>query len=460
MSNSQISALVLSGATTAEQVVAASLRAVEDLDDELNAFTAVLSEQALSDARRIDQNIADGGNPGPLAGVPFAVKNLFDVAGVPTLAGSKIRAHGPAPSKDAAAVANLRRAGAILVGCTNMDEFAHGFTTENTHYGTTRNPHDLTRIAGGSSGGSAAAVAAGIVPLALGSDTNGSIRVPASLCGVLGLKPTFGRISRAGTVLFVTSLDHVGPLARDTSELAAAYDVLQGYDSHDPVSVDAPVHACAPVLDRGIDGVRFAVASAHFARVADEDATAAVAVVAQALGIDREVAVEQTSRACAAASLITSAEGGQRHASALRMQAADYDPHVRPGLLSGLLIPASVYLASQRFRSWYREEVRRAFANVDVLVMAATPCTAPAIGQRTMLVDGEELLVGMSLGLLAQPWAFVGCPALTVPLPSRTGLPVGVQLVAAPFNEAALFRTAAFLEAAGLLVQQPEGLTL
>ena len=184
----------------------------------------MLSESALSEAERIDRSIACGRDPGPLAGVPFAVKNLFDVAGVTTLAGSRINRERPPAERDAAAVAALRRAGAVLVGCLNMDEYAFGFTTENAHYGPTHNPHDPTRIAGGSSGGSAAAVAAGLVPLSLGSDTNGSIRVPASLCGVFGLQPTYGRVSRAGVVLFAGSLARAtgssAPSARGPSDRA------------------------------------------------------------------------------------------------------------------------------------------------------------------------------------------------------------------------------------------------
>ncbi|MCX7595872.1 MAG: amidase family protein, partial [Fischerella sp.] len=209
-----IATAVCQAKISAVEVTQAALQRIAARDRELNCFTTVTAETALADAKRIDKEIAEGKNSGLLAGVPFAVKNLFDIAGITTLAGAKINAENPPARRDATAVARLKQAGGILVGALNMDEYAYGFVTENFHYGVTRNPHDFKRVAGGSSGGSAAAVAAGLVPLTLGSDTNGSIRVPAALCGVLGFKPTYGRLSRAGVALFSSSFDHIGPFAR------------------------------------------------------------------------------------------------------------------------------------------------------------------------------------------------------------------------------------------------------
>jgi len=445
-----MAARVRAGESTAIELVAQALADIAARDGNLNSVTDVYEDRALDDARRVDRVIETGADPGPLAGVPFAVKNLFDVAGNRTRAGSVIELDRSPALTDAAAVRRLRDAGAVVVAATNMDEYAHGFTTENAHAGTTRNPHDLRRIAGGSSGGSAAAVAAGLVPLALGTDTNGSIRVPASLCGTFGLKPTFGRVSRAGTVLFVTSLDHVGPIARTAADLATAYDALACFDPEDPMSSDRPVEPCTPVLGHGTDGLRIAVAVGHFETVADDTAQDAVYRAGQALGVERDVLVDRSHQACAAASVITSAEAGQRHLVQLRARAADYDPAVRRGLLAGALLPAADYLAAQRLRAEYREVVRRIFEDVDVLLTATTPCSAPLIGQRTMDVGGEQLLVGMSLGLLAQPWALIGLPALSVPMTGRDGLPIGVQLVAAPYRETSLFRVAAALEEDGV----------
>src|SRR5436309_7416975 len=245
----EIAAAVRERRTSASAVVRAALARIAADNPVLNAFTAVLEDRALAKARAIDNARLEGRPLGPLAGVPFAVKNLFDIAGLPTLAGSKINRDRTPAERDATLIARLEASGAVLVGALNMGEYAYDFTGENVHYGPSRNPHDLARMPGGSSGGSGAAVAGGLVPLALGSDTNGSIRVPASLCGIFGLKPTYGRLSRAGAFPFVASLDHVGPLARSARDLAMAYDAMQGGDTDDPVCVDRPAERATPLLD-------------------------------------------------------------------------------------------------------------------------------------------------------------------------------------------------------------------
>ena len=441
--------------TSAREVVTGALERIERRDRVLNCFTRVLGEIAIADADRIDRIVATGGDPGPLAGVPFAVKNLFDVAGVTTLAGSRIHAERPPAPRDAAAVASLRRAGAVLVGCLNMDEYAFGFTTENTHYGPTRNPHDPSRMAGGSSGGSAAAVAAGLVPLSLGSDTNGSIRVPAALCGVFGLKPTYGRVSRVGVVLFAGSLDHVGPFARSVRDLALAFDALQGPDAADPACADRPAEPTAPRLDQGIAGLRVAVAGGHFAQLAEPAPIAAVERVARALGASRRVTIPEVQRARAAASVITSTEGAFNHLDDLKRRAKDFDPMTRDRFRAGALVPAAVYLRAQRFRAWFTERAREVFRDVDVVVAPTTPYPAPLIGApRTTIVDGVEVVTRGHLGVFTQPWSFVGLPVLSIPIAGLAGagpLPLGVQLIGAPFMEAHLLRTAARLEAEGVV---------
>ena len=262
-----------------------------------------------------------------------------------------------------------------------MDEYAYGFTTENAHYGPTRNPHDLARVAGGSSGGSGAALAAGLVPLTLGTDTNGSIRVPASLCGVFGLKPTYGRVSRAGAVLFAGSFDHVGPLARSVDDLAVAFDALQGPDPEDPVCSERPAAPVVPALGRGVDGLRIAVAEDYFAEGAEPEALEAVAAVAKALGVTRGVTFPEPHRARAAAMVITAAEGAHQHLELLRTRAADFDPLTRDRFLAGALVPAALVLRAQRFRAWYRARVRELFHGVDVVLAPTTPCVAPLIGK-------------------------------------------------------------------------------
>jgi AtzE family amidohydrolase len=435
---------------TAREVTREALERIRARDPRLGCFTAVLEDSAARDAEAVDAALARGWDPGPLAGVPFAVKNLFDVTGLATLAGSKINAEHPAATCDATVVARLRGAGAVLLGTLNMDEYAFGFTTENAHHGSTRNPHDLTRVAGGSSGGSAAAVAGGLVPLALGSDTNGSIRVPAALCGVYGLKPTYGRLSRAGAALFGISFDHVGPLASSVGDLAAAYDVMQGPDPADPVCAGREVEQCGPRLNQGTRGLRVAVADGHFATRGEPEVFAAVQSVADSLGTARRVTIPENDRARAAATIITSSEGASLHMEDLRSRPMDFDPMTRDRFLAGALVPVALYVRAQRFRTWYRARVREVFADVDVLLAPTTPFPAPRIGQDVIAVAGVEVPMRPMLGLYTQPLSFIGLPVISVPVAGPHPLPLGVQLVAAPWNEVALFRVAAALERDGV----------
>jgi len=443
-----IAAAVRAGKTRAHDVVAGALERIARRDATLNAFTSVLRDRALADADAIDHRLASGADAGPLAGVPFAAKNLFDIAAVTTLAGSKINADNAPATRDATAVARLRTAGAVLVGALNMDEYAYGFSTENTHYGPTRNPHDPSRIAGGSSGGSAAAVAADLVPLSLGTDTNGSIRVPAALCGVFGLKPTFGRVSRAGVVPLAWSFDHVGPFARRVADLAAAFDAIAGPDARDPACATRPATACTDALEQEVDGLRIAVLVGHFAQLTTDEALAAVARVARALGVRREVTLVEPERARAAAQVITACEAAAYHLDNLRSRAGDFDPMTRDRLLAATLLPATYYLRAQRFREWFRGRAADVFRHADVLLAPTTPWPAPAIGAPwTTRIGGTEVFTRGHLGVFTQPLSFIGLPAMSVPVVAAGALPVGVQLVAAPFNEAALFRVAARLEA-------------
>jgi AtzE family amidohydrolase len=447
---SAVAAAVRARRISARDAVAASLSAVARLDADLNCFTVVLAEPALRQAAQIDERLARNEDPGPLAGVPFAVKNLFDVAGLTTIAGSRIHAEDPPAARDATAVERLKQAGAVLVGALNMDEYAYGFTTENTHYGPTRNPHDLRHVAGGSSGGSAAAAAAGLVPLTLGSDTNGSIRVPAAFCGVFGLKPTYGRISRAGTVPFVGSLDHVGPLSRSVRDLAAAFDVLQGPDPRDPVCTTRTPDFCLPQLERGADGLRIAVAGEYFARLAIPKVFAAVEKAARALGTSRVVTIPGAEQARAAAYLITACEGGSLHVPDLRTRPQDFDPLTVERFLAGALLPAAWYRHAQCFRSLFRDHVRELFRSVDVILAPATPCPAIRIGQETITLDGSEVPARPNLGVFTQPISFIGLPVVLAPVFEPGELPLGVQVIAAPYNEAAAFRVAWQLEAMGV----------
>jgi aspartyl-tRNA(Asn)/glutamyl-tRNA(Gln) amidotransferase subunit A len=447
----QIAEVVKGHEVSAKAIVAAALARIADKNQALNCFTAVLSDTAMAEAEKIDLAIASGKNPGPLAGVPFAVKNLFDIGGITTLAGSKINAEKPPAIADATAVARLKQAGAVLVGALNMDEYAYGFVTENAHYGATHNPHDLTRIAGGSSGGSAAAVAGGLVPLTLGSDTNGSIRVPAALCGIFGLKPTYGRLSRAGTVLFSSSFDCIGPFGRSVRDIATAFDILQGSDERDPVCTKRNPEPCLPQLSQGIEGLRIAIAGDYFTKGAYPEALEAVQQVARALNVTQYVTLPEPHRARAAAYIITAAEGANLHLDDLRSRPGDFDLATRDRFLAGALIAGDWYIQAQRFRQWFRDRVREVLQNVDIILAPTTPYPATPIGQQKIVVDGEEILVRPNLGLFTQPLSFIGLPIISVPIQRPNALPLGVQIIAAPYNEALILRVAAVLEAMGVV---------
>jgi AtzE family amidohydrolase len=444
-----IAAAVAAGRVSATHIVEATLARIRERDPLLNSFTAVTERRALARARTLDDARARGERLPPLAGVPFAVKNLFDVAGLPTLAGSKINRDLPPAPRDAALIERLEAAGAILIGALNMGEYAYDFTGENIHDGPSRNPHDLDRMTGGSSGGSAAAVGGGLVPLALGSDTNGSIRVPSSLCGIFGLKPTYGRLSRARTFPFVASLDHVGPFARTTRDLALAYDAMQGFDANDPVCADRAAEPVAPHLDKGIDGLRVAVAGGYF-KGKTAEAVAAVDSVASALGANRDIEIPQAERARSAAFIITASEGASLHLDRLRARARDYDPAVRDRLIAGAMTPGSLVVKAQKFRRWYRQEVLKLFAEIDAILAPATPCTAPLIGQETFKLDDVALPVRANLGLYTQPISFIGLPVVAVPVPLAP-LPIAVQIITAPWREDVALRIAHALEARGVV---------
>ena len=452
----EIARAVSTGKVTASAVVDAALARIKAAEPTVNAFTDIVAERAKKRAAEIDA----GQHIGPMTGVPFAVKNLFDIAGLPTRAGSKINADGPAARRDGALVRKLEAAGAILIGGLNMGEYAYDFTGENAHYGPSRNPHDPTRMTGGSSGGSGAAVAAGEVPLALGSDTNGSIRVPSSLCGLFGLKPTYGRLSRAGSFPFVDAFDHLGPLARSTEDLALSFDAMQGWDPDDSACTDRIAEPTLSSLKDGIGGLRIAIAGDYFAKGGEPEAFEAVATVAKALGATKTVVLPQAAAARAAAYVITAMEGAQLHMPRLKSRPQDFDPDTRERLMAGALLPGSWYVKAQRFRRHYRAQVLKLFEEVDIVLAPATPRSAPKLGQTMMTIDGIELPVRANLGLYTQPISFIGLPVVAVPLFADRGrkpgaMPIGVQVIARPFDEQAALRVSAYLEKQGVCVSTP-----
>lgn len=441
---------------SAGALVEASLAHISATNGRVNAFTEVTASRARQRAALLDSQLASdpsGLATLPLLGVPFAVKNLFDIEGVTTLAGSAIERDRAPATADALLVQRLEAAGAVLVGALNMDEYAYGFTTENSHAGPARNPHDLTRIAGGSSGGSGAAVAAGQVPLALGSDTNGSIRVPASLCGVFGLKPTFGRLPRSGSYPFISGLDHLGPFARSVRDLALSYDLMQGPEvayRRDPGCAQRAAEPTLPSLMQGMDGLRVGVLGGYFQDHAQPEAWAAVQRVARALQARDTVELPMVEAGRAAAFLITNAEGGALHLDDLRRRAGDFEPLSRDRFLAGALLPAAWIDRAQRVRRLYAQAVAGLFEHFDVLLAAATPCAATPIGTEWLELNGKRLPLRPSMGLLTQPFSCIGLPVCAVPVWPEEGLPIGVQVITAPWREDRALRVAAVLEAAGI----------
>ena len=408
---------------------------IRRMNENLTIFTRVFEDEALTEARAIDARRAAGEAMGPLAGVPFAVKDLFDVAGLSTTAGAAMRLDAAPAAHDAEAIRRLKAAGATLVGTLNMDEYAYGFATVNAHFGTTKNPHDPARLAGGSSGGSAAAVAAGLVPLTLGSDTNGSIRVPASLCGVWGLRPADGALPLGGVFPFVQALDTIGPFTRTLGDLRLAYEILSGQ----AISPNA-VPGAAP---------RVARLGGFFIRNASVEALAAVDTVMAHAGSDAVAELPDAEAARSAAFLITAAQGGALHLDTLKTQAMAYDPAVRDRLIAGALLPAAAYLKAWEMRTRWRRQVAALFDRYDILLAPATPTVAPRIDEGTILIDGKPASARANLGIYCQPLSLAGVPVVSAPV-RRQGLPIGVQCVTAPGREGLLFDWLARLERDGV----------
>jgi len=455
-SAADIASAVAARRISALQAVESALGRIKQHDTILNSFTDVTAERARMRARAVDAAIAAGENVGSLAGVPFAVKNLFDVKGLTTRAGSRINRELAPASRDATLIERLEAAGAVLVGALNMGEYAYDFTGENVHDGPSRNPHDPTRMSGGSSGGSGSAVGGALVPIALGSDTNGSIRVPSSFCGIFGLKPTYGRLSRARSFPFVYSLDHLGPFARNVKDLAFAYDAMQGPDADDAACTTRASEPVSPLLTQDVSGLRIALAGGHFQKNLFPEAVEAVARVAKALGVSRTIEIPEASRARAAAYIITTTEGASLHLDRLRKRPNDFDPAVRDRLIAGAMVPASLVDRAQKFRRWYRAQLTEIFKSVDVLIAPATPCIAPKLGQVNFVLDGVELPVRANIGIHTQPISFIGLPVVAVPVPLEP-MPIGVQIIAAPWREDVALRTAYALEKMGAVAAPSPG---
>ena len=447
---SAITAGIKAGDFTALEVCEALLARIEAHNPQLNVFTRVTAARARAEATAVDEARAAGRPLGPLAGVPYAVKNLFDLNGEVTLAGARINAGNPPAAGDAAAVARMAAAGGVCLGAVNMGEYAYDFITANAHYGTTLNPHAAGHYAGGSSGGSGACIAAGLASLALGTDTNGSMRVPAAFCGVWGFKPTYGRVSRRGSFPFAGSLDTVGWFGRAATDLAATFDALAGGDPRDPVCAPRPAAASTAELDAGLEGLRCARLGGYFSATGLGAVEAACTAVAEALDARATVELPDTAAARAAAFVISAAEGGALHLPRLRQRAQDFDPAMRDRFLAGALTPASWYLHAQKFRRQWQRAVGEIFATVDVLIAPVAPMLAPTIGTTEFEFRGERLALRPNIGVFTQPLTLIGLPIVAAPVHRQGPLPTAVQLIAAPHREGVLLRAARHLERLGV----------
>jgi aspartyl-tRNA(Asn)/glutamyl-tRNA(Gln) amidotransferase subunit A len=426
------------------EVTRAFLERIENHDQKINAFITLLTPSALRAARQAERDILKGKYRGPLHGIPFAAKDLFFTKGIRTTCGSKILAHF-VPPYDAAVIERLSSAGAILLGKLNMHEFAYGTTSVNPHYGAVRNPWDRERITGGSSGGSAAALACSFAPLTLGTDTGGSIRIPAALCGIAGLKPTYGRISRYGVYPLCWSLDHPGPMAKSVADLAMAMNILAGHDPRDPATPQVPVPNYTRALVKDLEGIRLGVPDRYYFDRLDKEVQAAVKKAIRDLkGLGAKVqpiSIPHLPEASTAAFIALLAEGAAALERWHLTRFRDLGEDVRSRLNLGAAIKATQYLKAQRVRGKVREIFMEAFQKVDALVTPQLPITAPKIGQSNVsLGKGTESVPG-ALTRFTRIYNLIGIPSLCLPCGfSSSGLPIGLQVAAKPFAEETVLR--------------------
>jgi len=437
---------------SAVELTTDSLARIERLDATLRAFITVTAEEAMRRARLADTELASGRDRGPLHGIPVAVKDLFLTRGVRTTSGSKIF-EDYAPDHAAAAVERLEAAGAVSLGKLNMHELAYGITSDNPHFGAVRNPWDIRRIPGGSSGGAGAAVAANLVYAALGSDTGGSIRIPASFCGTVGLKPTYGRVSRYGAMPLAWSLDHMGPLSRSVRDAAAVLGAIAGFDRRDPSSSSHPVVDYVPDEGCSIRGLRVGFPESFFERLdADVEASVrgALARAASAGALIKAVRTPSLEALNAAGRVILLAEA----AAAMEPHRARRDAFgadVLALLDQGRLVPATDYLNAQRLRRKLQREFGQLWSEVDCLMAPTTPLAAPPLGEAKVRLAGREEDVRLASTRLVRGINVLGWPALSMPCGlSSGGLPIGLQIIGPPFDEAVILRLGAALEDEGV----------
>jgi aspartyl-tRNA(Asn)/glutamyl-tRNA(Gln) amidotransferase subunit A len=440
------SALVHSRRASSVDLVRACLDRITRHDRELGAFITLTAESALAEAKRADADLASGVDRGALHGIPIALKDLYDTAGVRTTAGSRIFAER-VPERDSAVAEKLRAAGAVLLGKLNLHEWALGVTNQNPHFGPACNPWDTARIPGGSSGGSAVAVASGFCYISPGSDTGGSIRIPASLCGVAGLKPTYGRVSLRGVIPLAWTLDHSGPLARTVGDLALALQAMAGHDPLDPSSVDVPTEDYAAGIEDGTKGVRVVIPTNHFFDDLDPEVDAAVrdgARVLASLGASvTEIALPRVDLLAPTQRAILLTDAAAYHREHLRERAADIGADVLTRLRTGQTFTGMDYAQARRDRDVLRREWLAVLQEQDIILSPTTPIPAPPREGQDAVTAAQRLTANTA------PFNLTGLPAVSIPCGfTAAGLPIGLQLAAGPWRERLLLRVARAYERA------------
>ncbi len=442
----EISRRIRSGEISPVKLTEETLKEIERVNPSLNAFITILHSQALKDAEPAERLISEGKYIGPLQGIPIAVKDNIFIENVRCTAGSKILENQVA-SYDATVIGKIKAAGSVIIGTANLHEFASGVTSNNPFYGAVRNPWDLERIPGGSSGGSAASVAAGLAFAALGTDTSGSVRIPAALCGVVGLKPTFGRISKYGVIPLSSSLDHVGVITRSVMDAAFVLQTISGYDEHDPTTVKADVPDYSISLEDTVSGMRVGVVSEYFQDILSDEVREAFDKFVDRLSslgaVPEEITLDGFNRVESIWSTIRFSEASAFLSEWMKSRPSDIGADVLEKLKFGLSYSAVEYIKSLELMESMRKGFQQTLRGVDVIVTPATPIVAPKMDEKEIEIGEKEYNVYSILTRLAFPFNVSGVPAIVVPIGvSRDGLPIAAQIVGGPFREDLILRLA------------------